>query len=888
MPIFTTLRNRARAIWRVLWSSRQLERDMQDEMRFHIEMEAERLERERRLAPTDARRQAHIRFGGIESLKEAGRDVRGRRWLDALAFDSRLGARMLVKNRGLTLVGGFAMAVAIGLGATTFEVLNEMVSPLPIEEGDRVVAIRDAVVGPAVASDVPREIGVWRERLTSIDELAAFRNVQQNLIAPPAPPGPIRLAEITASGFAIARTRPLMGRHLLPADEDAAAPPVMVISHRAWRTHFVADPQIVGRVVTLGGTARTIVGVMPDGFAFPIDHQYWIPFRVRVGSRVPASRASIEVFGRLAAGVSLEQAASELKTIAQGTSTDGPGAEPPRVAVVPFGLAHVDLADPGMTILIRLAQLLTGALTFVVAINLSILFYARTVTRAGELAVRSALGASRARLLSQLFLEALALALVGAACGLLLSATTLGFLQSFVRAVAGAPYWLRFELSALTAVNALVVAAFAALIMGVLPGLKATGRRVTASLHHLGGRNAPRLGPLWTTLVFTQVAVAVAVLPAACYLTWQTVRMELGGPGFAAERFAVTLVALPDDDGPDDPAVLGERQRALMDRLRQEPGVSAVTFSSSVPGFAAGARIEFDSKTPVTAPAPWYVSRLDVATDMLDVYGAELLAGRRFTAGDAGAAHTAVVNETFAKWIAGGDNALGARFRYSEHAGRALTGEPWHEIIGVVRDFPRRPEALNLDTPAVVFHAVTPGTANPAILSIRFDGEVPTGFADRARQLGSAIDPALQVRQAVPLSEYYDRMNSLWRTLSWSASITTLSVLLLSAAGMYALMSFTVAQRTREIGIRVALGAQPRQLFVNIFGRATWQLVLGIAAGSVLSGLAITAAELEPALAVGLLTGVATIMLTVGLLAAIGPARRSLRVQVAESLRSDA
>jgi predicted permease len=887
MAMLTQLLGRARAIWRVFWRSRQLERDMQDEMRFHVEMEAERLGRERDLAPSEARRQAHIRFGGIESHKEKGRDARGRRWLDVLAHDSRLGARMLVKHRGLTLVGGFAMAVAIGLGATAFEVLNETVSPLPIEDGDRVVAIRDSLVGAAAAGGVPREIGVWRERLTTIDELAAFRNVQQNLIAPPAPPGPIRLAEITASGFAIARTRPLMGRYLMPADEDATAPPVMVIGHRPWRTHFIADPHIVGRVVTLGGTARTIVGVMPEGFGFPIDHQYWIPFRVQPAARVPPSRTSIEVFGRLAAGVSIEQAKLELTTVAQGSSTDAPGSEPPRVAVVPFVLAHVDLADPGMTALIRVAQLLTGALTFVVAINLSILFYARTVTRSGELAVRSALGASRARLLSQLFLEALVLSLVGAACGLLLSATTLGALQSFVRAVAGAPYWLRFELSPVTAVNALLLAAFAALIMGVLPGLKATGRRVTASLHHLGGRNAPRLGPMWTTLVFAQVAAAVAVLPAACYLTWQTVRMELGGPGFAAERFAMTLVALPDDDGPGDPAVMGERQRTLMDRLRQEPGVAAVTFSSNVPGFAAGARIEFDAKTPVSAPAPWYVSRLDVATDMLDVYEADLLAGRRFTAADAGAAHTAVVNETFTKWISGGDNALGARFRYTERAGTAVRDQPWYEIVGVVRDFPRRPAALNLDTPAVVFHAAAPGTANPAILSIRFDGDVPTGFADRVRQLGTAIDPALLVRQAVPLNEYYDRMNSLWRTLSWSASIATLSVLLLSAAGMYALMSFTVAQRTREIGIRVALGARPRQLFVNIFGRATWQLGLGIVCGSLLSALAITAVGLEPALATGLLAAVALVMLAVGLLAAIGPARRSLRVHAAESLRSD-
>ncbi len=423
--------------------------------------------------------------------------------------------------------------------------------------------------------------------------------------------------------------------------------------------------------------------------------------------------------------------------------------------------------------------------------------------------------------------------------------------------------------------------------MGVLPGLKATGRRINVTLHHLSGRTVPRLGPLWTSLVVAQVAAAVAVLPVACYLTWQTVLMELGGPGFAAEHFAVTLVALPHDGGPSDPVGIGERQRALMSRLREETGVRAVTFSSYLPGFAGGARIEFDPRTPVAAPAPWYVSRLDVAADMLDVYGAEILAGRSLAVGDTGASRTVVVNQTFAKWVAGDGQAIGARFRYEEVGGRTVENAPWHEIVGVVRDFPQRHGALNLDTPAVVFHAAALGAVNPAFLSVRFDGHVPAGFGDRVRRIGATIDPALQVRAAVPLIEVYDREYSLWRTISWSAAITTLSVLLLSAAGMYALMSFTVTQRRREIGIRVALGAQPRRLFASIFGRALWQLGLGIAAGSLISMLAVSAAGLEPALATGLLLAVAAIMLAVGVLAAIGPARRSLRVPAADALRSD-
>ncbi|HEX5217242.1 MAG TPA: ABC transporter permease [Vicinamibacterales bacterium] len=891
MALLTQVLGRIRAAWRVLWGSRQLERDMQDEMRLHIEMEAERLTREIGLDPVEARRRAHVHFGGIEAYKEAGRDVRGRGWLDAMSVDFRLGVRMLVKHRGLTLTGGFAMAVAIGIGATAFETLGELITPsLPFDEGDQVVSIQYSAANAAARDrGVSADFAVWRDRLTSIVELGAFRTVQHNLIAPPAMPEPIKLAEMTASGFAIARTAPVLGRYLLPADEDPTTPPVIVIGFRTWLARFAGDPGIVGRVVNLGGVAHTIVGVMPDDFGFPFDHQFWIPFRLRA-DHGRLDGPTIYVFGRLGRGVSMEQAQAELATIA-GPADDASGdrrAEPARAVVVPYTHDHVDLAEPGMVVLVRAAQLFTGALTFVVAINLAILFYARTVTRTGELSVRTALGASRARLLSQLFLEALALALVGAAAGLGLSSVALGYLQAFARAAGGVPYWIRFDLSSATVAAALGLSIIAALIMGVLPGLKVTGRRLNANLNALNGRSGTRLGAIWTTLVVLQVAAAVAVLPAACYLAWQTALLELQGPQFAAEKFVVTTLAMPTHDRAPDPSRLADEQRAILTRLRAEPSVAAATFSSNVPGFAAGARIEFDGRAVVNAPptANLDVSRMDVAADMLDVYETDVLAGRRLAAGDVGTANV-VVNRTFARWLSGNGTPLGARFRYGSSSVRPIDGA-WFEIIGVVRDFPEVPDALNLDTPAVVFHAAAPGTINPAIVSVRFDRDVPAGFTDRMKHIAAEVDPALQMRQPVLLQTYYDRVYSLWRYLSIAAALATLSVLVLSAAGMYALMSFTVAQRTREIGIRIALGARPRRLLFSIFGRALRQLTLGVVAGSIVSGLAVSAVDMDAAVAAGLLLAVASIMTLVGLLAAIGPARRSLRIPAADALRIDA
>lgn len=887
MPGIRQIVGRLAASCRVLFRSRQLEHDMDEEMRFHVEMEADRLVRDERLDPHSARRQAFIRFGGIESHKELGRDARGRRWLDAVTTDLRLAVRMLAKYRGLTVVGAFAMAVAVGIGATAFEVFGEMLTPaLPFENGDRIVSVQyPAPVSSAGTRDVAREVRDRDAALTSLDDLGAFRTTQQNIVAPPAAPGPIRIAEITASAFALTRTPALRGRTLLASDEAPGATPVLVISERVWRTRFASDAGILGRIVMLGGHARAIVGVMPEGFAFPIDHDYWMPFRPPAPAAARRTTGTVYVFGRLTPGTSMAQAQSELLVVARRDAAKGPERDRLTVAVAPYTHTHVDLDSPGMTSLVRLGQLLTGALTVVVAINLAILIYARTVTRSGELAVRSALGASRTRILAQLFMEALTLSLTGAVLGLAASAFILRSISAFARAAGRVPFWLGFDLSAATAVSVLALAAVAALIMGVLPGLKATGRRVNATLHQLSGRAAPRLGPVWTSLIVAQVAAAVAILPVACYLVWQTIAMDLRGPGFPAETFAMTLVDVADDVAADE-AATRERLRALMTRMRQEPGVRAVTWSSNVPGFAGGATLEFDSDAGITAPAPYYVSRLDVAADMLDVFGAKLIAGRLLTAADTGATGAAVVNETFAKWVAGPDRAVGVRFRYADVNDGAAAG-PWQEIVGVVEDLPRRPEALNLDTPAVVFHASALGRVSPVFIAARFDDAVPDGFGPRMLQIGATLDSKLQVRQSAPLMAYYDQLTTFWRAISWGAGAATLAVLLLSAAGMYALMSFMVAQRRREIGIRVALGAQPRRLFGSIFGRAMWQLGLGIAAGSAISALLAASARLDLAMAAGMLTAVAAIMITVGLLAAVGPARRSLRVAAAEALRGD-
>src|SRR6186997_2864363 len=255
-----------------------MEAEMRDEMRLHIEMEADRL-RARGLDLDEARRQAHVRFGGVEKFKEEGREARGFGWLDSLSLDARLGVRMLAKHRWLTLVGGLAMAVAIAIGASAFIVIGVMLDPaLPLPQGDRIVAVKYKRVSTGRADQhVLHAFAAWRNHLTTVEHLSAFRTVRHNLVVANAAPEPVSVAEITASAFSIARVQPLLGRYLLASDEQPNAAPVVLLGYDAWRTRLGEDPGALGRTIELGGTPHTIIGVMPAGFGFPLAHQFWTP-----------------------------------------------------------------------------------------------------------------------------------------------------------------------------------------------------------------------------------------------------------------------------------------------------------------------------------------------------------------------------------------------------------------------------------------------------------------------------------------------------------------------------------------------------------------------------------------------------------------------------------
>ncbi len=857
---------------------------MEDEMRFHLEMETEKHIREG-MSPAEARRRARVSFGGVEGHKEAMRDGRTFAWMGTLSLDARLGLRLLVRHRGLALIGGFAMAMAIAVGSVAFETLSQVLrGTLPLDEGGRVVAVQYSTdEAGEIERQVLHDFAEWRGGLRTVEELAAFRPVAHNLVSGAGDPLPVQVAEMTASGFRVARTPPLMGRYLVPEDERPGAPAVVVIGHEAWRTRFAADPRIVGRTVQLGSTAHVVAGVMPEGFRFPYNHQYWVPLRESPLAHARLEGPELYVFGRLAPGASLAEARAELATVGRRTAAAHPKMyDRLRLSAAPYTHDHMNLQSPTLRLALRGVQILVSGLLVVVAVNLAVLLYARTVSRLGEIAVRSALGASRRRILAQLFVEALAHSVLGALVGLVVANGVFGMMQRWIAEADGSlPFWIELRLSPSTVAYALALAVLAALIMGVLPGLKATGAGMQASLREL--RAGPRLGPVWSGLIVAQVAFAMAVLPPAVYSVWQLMRIETGEMGFEPDEFVVGSVEMGEPAAAGlDPAGLAardaSRQTALLARVAAEPGVSAVALSSSIPGLDAPTeRVEIAG-----GPAPGGASVIRATSGLFGAYGARIVAGRALAEGDGGGASNAVVvNRTFVRRRLANGSALGKRLRYPEAAGPGR----WYEIVGVVEDFPAVPLVLmSANGVPNVYHPAVPGDIPEAYLSARLRGGVPEGFTRRVQKLGVEVDPELQLGMQ-PLAEVYDGIRAFSRFMAWALALVTGSVLLLSAAGIYALMSFTVVQRTREIGIRTALGAQPRRIVASIFAPVARRLAVGVAMGSVLAGAISLGAGATPGGAAPLMTAVCGIMLAVGLLAALGPARRGLRIQPMEALR---
>jgi putative ABC transport system permease protein len=911
----------ARTRARLFLSRRASESRADEEFRFHLDMETDRLVREASLSRDDARRRALVAFGGVENHKETLRDGRGLAWLGGLTLDLKLGGRMLVKYPGLTIVGGLAMAFAIWVGAVVFEMVMLFVSPaLPLPQGERIVHLRNWDV--QANEKEPRALHdfvVWRQAMRSVTDFGAWEDVARNLTGHDGEPRPVQVAAITASGFRVAATTPLLGRALVPADERAGAPPVVVLGHDVWRARFAGDSSIVGQTVQLGGAYATVVGVMPDGFTFPIAHEAWMPFRPNVLDEAPRRGPAITVFGRLAPGATLDDARAELAALGLRAARDFPDTHKHlQPQVMPY--AHV-IGGASMTDslgIFALIQVFVLMLVVLVCGNVALLLFARAATRESEIVVRSALGASRRRIVVQLFAEALVLGGVAAAVGLAAAGVALQkwglpFLEANMGQI---PFWYDPRLSPATVIYACALTILGAAIVGGLPGLKVTrgiGSRLRAGTTGGGGL---RFGGVWTAVIVAQVAVTVA-FPAIVLLEARELqRIRSYDVGFAADEYLAVQLGMEvapgaEADG-DTAAVAAHRARfgmvveMLRQRVAAEPGVVGVTFADRLPRTNYGShRIAFDDSASIAEAGARFGQRplrftkiAYVDPSYFDALEAPILAGRGFQAADvAPGARVAIVDQSFVDQVLLGRDPIGRRVRIAlgptPVTGPQADSLPWFEIVGLVKELGMN-GAAESGRGTGLYLPATPGSGFSPQMMIHTRGD-PMALVPRVRAMAATLDPTLR------LSEFQrvDQITSplLWILGMWlrATLVMTAVALLLSLAGIYAVLSFTVARRTREIGVRVALGATPRGVLTAIFRRPLTQVGLGVAAGATLIGVGAQAlsrttqfADAPIALSggqVALLVAYAAFMLGVCLLACVVPTRRALRVEPVVAMR---
>jgi putative ABC transport system permease protein len=903
---------RIRSYARGLRRPATVEAELAEEFRLHVELRTRDLVASG-LTPPEARRQARVEFGHMETHREHALASRGLGVLDALRIsrlDVKLGLRMLTKYPGLSLVSVIGMTVAVAVAAGAFAAVEAMVSSsLPLEDGDRIVAVQNVSIedGGTASPQSVHDFVQWRRDLTSLQDLTAFSDETRNLVMAEGVTDVINVARMTASGFRVARVAPLLGRPLLDDDDRIGAQPVIVIGYDEWQRRFKGDGNIIGRQLRLGTELHTVVGVMPEGFRFPVNHQFWTPLQLEPARHERGQGPAFTMFGRLAPGTSMEEAQSELTTIGRQASAAWPETHAHlRPQVLPYTYQYSGLSNPASLMRLQAIKLAIGLLLVVVAVNVSVLVYARTATRTGEIAIRTALGASRRRVVTQLFVEAVVLSGTAAALGLGIAWLALGRLSDMMQGPA-TPFWEQYGLSLSLVLYVIGLALVASVIVGVLPALKVTGRRVQEGLKQITARGSQvQLGRMWTAMIVLQVAVAVAVLPYAIYMAAATLQRGTAQEPYPADEIVRTFVSIETSGetapietgggtGPDDAAAAAEYDRFLagarefMNRLEAEPDVAGVAITRSFPGYEWQADLEVEGGSTLE------IQYNDFGVGLLPLF-TEMMAGREFTPADVGENSTAVIiNENLARAVAGRpEAALGSRVRFAAQQAEDGT-EPapnaWMEVIGVVPDFTTT-EGIDPDPDPLLYRPIALESAiavgDNLQVAMRLRGAAGLQLAGRLRQIAATVDPGLQIKGTQTAASMRRDARQAQRYLGIGISIVTLSVLLLSAAGIYAMMSFTVARRRREIGIRAALGAGARQVLTGIFTRAGTQLGVGVIGGLVVAlALDRAAGGVISRQLPMLLPIVAIVMLAVGLLAALGPARRGLSVQPTEALRGD-
>jgi putative ABC transport system permease protein len=847
------------------------------------------------------------RSDGVTGMVWPGRNRMGApcSWLDF-----KLAYRMLTKYPGLTFTSGLAIAFAVALTTSSFEFFTDVFYPtLPVDQSHELVEIRSRDVRTMrFETRILDDFEVWRRQLRSVVEVGAFQEFRRTLRTQGGAARTLLGASMTGAAFQTAGVPPLLGRGLTASDEAPGAPRVLVIGYDVWQTVFAGDVDVVGRTVRLESEPATVVGVMPEGHRFPRHHDAWEPLRYTSRDFEPGEGPGIRVIARLAPGSSLREAQAELTVVGLRMAADNPethGTVKPEV--VRYGRLPLPVPDAVTAGIYWACVLFFVMLLMLVYGNVALLLFARTVSRESEMMVRTALGASRGRIVAQLAAEALVLAGVASAVGLAASQAGLGLLVEVVRKLempGMMAYWVGDRLSPSTIAGTLVLTLSGAIACGVVPALKVTARerRLSGQTQSVAG-SGPEAGRLWGGIIVTQIAATAAFVPLLIVMGIEMRAFRDAEFGFPAAEYL--SVRLRTDQSPIPGLSLAESRaehtaryvasvRELEQRLEADPGVMDVTAASQIPGeYHDWGRIVVDGAiSPAVSSSGERVQTVAVDTDFFDALRIPIVSGRGFERSDAASDRdVVVVNEDFVRVVLGGRSPVGRQLQYMDPRSPDVEG-PAYEIVGVAKQITM---TLDPDRPLApgVYHVLRREAGWPLHLILR-TGRPAAAFAPRLHTLATEVAPTLQLLDVRRLDEAGWHRVLARTAMFWVMLVAGGLAVLLSTSSIYAIVSSRVSRRVREIGIRVALGARRHQVVSTVLSRTTRQIAIGVVLGGVISLVLLysmlVGSVLRPALTgtyAGIFSGYLIAMACVCLLATLVPTMRALRIEPTEALKAE-
>ncbi len=802
--------------------------------------------------------------------------------IDQLAQDLRYGVRALARTPGFTMVAMGVLALGIGLNVVGFGSINAiLLRPLPYPDAHELVGINECYKGSAQGVSVSlANFADWHDRQRVFSALAAFHPTRVSL-TDAGETDSVEALAATADLFAVLGVAPVEGRTFVPEDDQPGAPPVVVISDNLWRRRFNAAP-LVGSTVRVDGVPSTVIGIMPRGFCFPDRAQLWHPLTV---SRATLNRANHSVWAvaRLHAGRTIEEARAEMRVIGDQLAREYPDAIG-KIEPVVMPVRHLMIETE-----IRLAVLLSmagaGFVLLIGCANLVNLLLARGSARGREMAVRSALGASRGRLARQLVVESLLLAAGGTGAGLVLGRLGLNAIAASLPV--GPPLWLRLDIDVTVLGFAVLLMLVTTVVVGLVPALRASKPNLREDLSESGGpTTAGRVGRVHRTLVVVEMAVALVLLVCTGLMTRAFLTVLLAKRGFHAEH-VVTMRVLPPRASYSSAESLRLFYSSLLDAVRQLPGVREAAAGTRLPSQQANwvPMVIPEGTAAESANGRFSAHAVVVTPRYFESLGIRLLHGRTFTATDdrPGTVASVVVNHTFVErhWPAG--DPIGRRLKY--WMGPNNESE-WLTVVGVVDDVLNRQN----NDPITTYYPLEQVPAREVALIVKGSSD-PSLLVPAIRQVLTRLDSGVPLSEVRTMDAVVDEF--LWQPRFFARlfAVSGFLALVLAAVGVYGVMAYGVSRRTREIGIRAALGATAgciirlvlRQGLVPALTGILIGLGLSLAATRTLRSLLLGVSPIDP-MSYVVMTGV---LLAAALLACYLPARRASRVDPLVALRHE-